>query len=106
LEASCALAEPSPEHGAVGSIDAGYVMFAAGLPMTPEMSVAVAAAVDRAKAALASWESERTYFNFAERPVDPARLYPSDTYTRLRWIKAAYDPDELFIANHPISPAR
>jgi FAD/FMN-containing dehydrogenase len=101
-----ALAEPSAEHGAVGSIDAGYVMFAVGLPMTPELGLAVAEAVDAAKAALAPWESERTYFNFAERPVDPARLFPPDTYTRLRWIRAAYDPDELFIANHPFPPAR
>jgi hypothetical protein len=100
-----ALAQPSPEQGAVGSIDAGYVMFAVGMAMTPEMSVAVAEAVDRAKSALAPWESGRTYFNFAERQVDPARLYPAETYTRLRRIKTAYDPDELFLANHPITPA-
>jgi FAD/FMN-containing dehydrogenase len=97
-----ALAEPSPEHGAVGSIAARYVMFAAGLPMTAELGVAIAEAVDRAKAALAPWESERTYFNFAERPVDPARLYAPEAYARLRRIKAVSDPGELFVANHPI----
>jgi hypothetical protein len=32
-----ALAENSSEQGAVGSIDAAYVMFAAGLAMTPEL---------------------------------------------------------------------
>jgi berberine-like enzyme len=98
-----ALAEPSPQHGAVGSIDASYVMFAAGLAMTPQLGAAVAAAVDCAKAALAPWASERTYFNFSERPVDPARLYPAETYRRLRKIRAAYDPGELFVANHPIT---
>jgi hypothetical protein len=101
-----ALAEPSPDHGAVGSIAAGYVMFAAGLPMTPELGIAVVEAVDRAKAALATWESERAYFNFAERPVDGARLYPPETYARLRQVKATCDPGELFLANHPIPPAR
>jgi hypothetical protein len=100
-----ALAEPSLEHGAVGSIEAGYVMFAAGLAMTPELAIAVTAAVDGAKAALAPWASERTYFNFSERPVDAARLYPAHTYRRLRKIRAAYDPGELFVANHPIPPA-
>jgi hypothetical protein len=98
-----ALAEPSPEHGAVGSIDAGYVMFAVGMAMTPELGTAVAEAVDRAKAALEPWEAERSYFNFAERPVDAARLYSPVTYRRLRRVRAAYDAGELFIANHPIS---
>jgi hypothetical protein len=100
------LAEASPEQGAVGSIDAQYVLFAIGLPMTAELGMAIVEAVDKAKAALAPWESQRTYFNFAERPVDAARLYPPQTYARLRRIKAAFDPGELFIANHPIPPAR
>jgi FAD/FMN-containing dehydrogenase len=100
-----AMATPSASHGAVGSLDAGYVMFTAGLTMTPEAGAAVGAAVDRAMAALAPWESERTYFNFSERPVDAARLYPAETYRRLRRIRAAYDPGELFVANHPIPPA-
>jgi FAD/FMN-containing dehydrogenase len=98
-----ALAAPSPTHGAVGSIDARFVLFAVGLAMTPEAGAAVGEAVDRTKAALAPWESERTYFNFSERPVDPARLYPSSTYRRLRKVRAAYDPGELFVANHPIA---
>jgi hypothetical protein len=101
-----ALAVPSPEHGAVGSIDAGYVMFAVGLAMTPEMAAAVDEAVTRSKEALAPFESERTYFNFAERPVDAARLYSEVTYRRLRKVRTAYDPGELFVANHPIPPAR
>ena len=99
-----AMATPSASHGAVGSLEAGYVMFAAGLAMTPTMGAAVGTAVDRAKAALAPWESERTYLNFSERPVDAARLYPAETYARLRRIKAAYDPGQLFVANHPITP--
>jgi FAD/FMN-containing dehydrogenase len=99
-----ALATPSTRHGAVGSLDAEFVMFAAGFAPTPELAAAVAEAVDRAKAALAPWESERSYFNFSERTIDSARLYPAATYRRLRRIKAAYDPDELFVANHPITP--
>jgi hypothetical protein len=97
-----ALARPSAAHGAVGSIDAGWVMFAVGLAMTPEMGAAVDEAVDRVKSALAPWESERAYLNFAERPVDSARLYTPETYRRLRRIRTAYDPGELFLANHPI----
>ena len=50
----------------------------------------------------------------AERPgapnrrasSDPARFYRPDVFHRLRAVKAAYDPDDLFRANHPIPPAR
>jgi FAD/FMN-containing dehydrogenase len=100
-----ALAEPSPLHGAVGAISAGYVLFAVGMAMTPEMGLAVGEAVERVKAALATWESGRTCFNFVEQHVDAARLYPPETYRRLRKLRAAYDPAELFLANHPIPPA-
>jgi hypothetical protein len=37
---------------------------------------------------------------------DPARFYRPDVFHRLRAVKAAYDPDDLFRANHPIPPAR
>ena len=102
-----AMASPSQAHGAVGSLDAGYVMFAVGVAPTPEIAATVREAVDRVKTALASWESERTYFNFSEQPVGGARLYPRQTYTyqRLRKIRAAYDPGEVFVSNHPIPPA-
>jgi hypothetical protein len=99
------LAEPSAANGAVGSIDAGFVMFAVGIAPTPEAAAAVDEAVDRAKAGLAPWQSQRTYFNFAERSVPADRLYPAETYRRLRRIRAAYDPTELFVANHPIPVA-
>jgi hypothetical protein len=36
--------------------------------------------------------------------LDGQSLYPPATYLRLQEIKAAYDPDELFRASHPIRP--
>jgi hypothetical protein len=96
------LAEPSAANGAVGAIDAEFVLFAVGITPTPEAAAAVDAAVDRAKEGLAEWESARTYFNFAERPVPTERLYPAETYRRLRRIRSAYDPAGLFVANHAI----
>ncbi len=101
-----ALATPSTNHGAAGSIDAGYAMFTVGVAITPQLGAAVAKAVDQAKAALARWESARACFNFSDRPIDAARLYPPRTYQRLRTIKAAHDPSGLFVANHSIPPAR
>src|SRR5262245_3587300 len=100
------LARPSHEHGAVGSVDSPFAVFAVGFAPTPEIGQAVDQAVDRAKDALSRWESSRTYFNFAERRVGAERLYLTETYRRLRRVKTAYDAGELFVANHPIPPAR
>jgi hypothetical protein len=101
------MATPAQHHGAVGTLDAGYVMFAVGMAPNPEIAAAVHQAVDRVKTALAPWESARTYFNFAERQVGGARLYPLKTYTfqRLRKIRATHDPTEMFVSNHPIPSA-
>ena len=102
-----AMANSARHHGAVGTLDASYVMFAVGMAPNPEIAAAVHEAVDLVKAGLGPWESERTYFNFAERQVGGARLYPLKTYTyqRLRKIRAAHDAGELFVSNHPIPPA-
>ena len=99
------LAEASAGNGAVGALEAGFALFAVGFAPTPEIGVAVEQAVDRIKAAFAPWESSRTYFNFAERGVAPERLYPAETFRRLRRVKAQYDGGELFLANHPIPSA-
>ncbi len=102
-----AMAGTAQHHGAVGTLDAGYVVFAVGMAPTPAIAAAVGEAVDAVKAGLAPWESARTYFNFSERPIGGARLYPLKTYTyqRLRKIRAMHDPGELFVSNHPIAPA-
>ncbi|MCK0111782.1 BBE domain-containing protein [Ornithinimicrobium sp. F0845] len=48
------------------------------------------------------------YINFvgSPGPVSAADAYPPATWERLRAVKAAYDPDNLFRHNHNISPAQ
>jgi len=43
--------------------------------------------------------------NFAERPVDANRLFGDETLRRLREVRSTYDPNGLFLANHPVTPA-
>jgi FAD binding domain/Berberine and berberine like len=100
-----AVAEDSSEHGAVGALDAGFALYAVGTAVDEEMKVAVEAHAAKVNAALAPWAAERDHFNFANRPGDAESFYTADTYRGLQWIKAAYDPDELFRASHPIRPA-
>jgi hypothetical protein len=100
-----ALARPSVEHGAIGSMDAGYAFFGVGIPMTPELGAAVERTLDGLLEALAPWRAERSYFNFSERPGDGRGLFGEQAYARLRRIRRAVDPGELFQSNHPIPAA-
>jgi hypothetical protein len=100
-----AVAEQSPEHGAVGTIDAGFALYAVGMALDAETTSFVEARVTALKTALGPWSADRGFFNFADTPSDGESLYPPETYRALQWVKAAYDPAELFRASHPIRPA-
>jgi FAD/FMN-containing dehydrogenase len=60
----------------------------------------------------AHWDELRAhldglYINFEsdQRPERLADAYPGETLTRLRQVKAAYDPDNVFNQNFPIPPS-
>jgi FAD/FMN-containing dehydrogenase len=38
-------------------------------------------------------------------PTDASRFFDSETWRRLREVKALYDPTDLFKGNHHIPPA-
>src|SRR4051794_37578833 len=85
-----------PGNGATASIDARFAMFEVGMTMDPVMSAAVAAYLPVVKQALARYDSGREYLNFAEHRTDVRRLWPADTYHRLRHVKAEHDPMDIF----------
>jgi FAD/FMN-containing dehydrogenase len=97
-----ALARMEPTHGAVGAIDAGFACFGVGITPVPEAVAAVEGALDAVGSALAPWRSGRAYANFAERRTPGDRLFGPSTHRRLRAVKAAYDPENVFRANHPV----
>jgi hypothetical protein len=92
-------------HGALAALEGEYMTFGGGIPMAPELGVAIGSRLAALETALAPWASETTYLNFVEHPADSDAFYPPDTYARLRAAKRAYDPHELFLSNHPIPPA-
>ncbi len=73
--------------------------------MNPEMTAAVRSAVERVLGVLEPWDAGRTYLNFTERSVESSGLFPTDTVRRLRKVKRELDPDDLFLACHPVAPA-
>ena len=100
-----ALSRPQPHHGALSTLDADYLTFAVGMVMNEEMYRANRSQLDKVAEALGPYDNGRSYLNFAERRIDPARFYTPSVYRRLREVKRAFDPADLFRANHPIAPA-
>ncbi|HVE67703.1 MAG TPA: FAD-binding oxidoreductase [Solirubrobacteraceae bacterium] len=99
-----AIGRHDPDGGAANATDARYAEFAVGMAMTPEMKQAVAERLDAVREAVAGWATGGHYMNFCDRATDRETMFPPETYTRLREVKRAYDPDDLFQANHPIPP--
>lgn len=100
-----AVSRRGDEDGALGAIEAQYLMFAVGMAMGPEMTAAVEGHLPKVTEALAPWDAGVGYLNFAEQPVGAERLFPAESLERLRRVKAQYDPDDVFRSNHPIPAA-
>jgi FAD/FMN-containing dehydrogenase len=100
-----AVGRTSPDHGVLASLEAEYLMFAVGIPMTPELGEAIERHVALLLRALSRWDAGRMYLNFAEEPRSGRSLFGEDGYARLRRVKTEVDPDNLFHANHQVEPA-
>jgi hypothetical protein len=98
-----AAARRDSDHGALAAVDAGYSLYAVGMAADAGMKQAVEQRLDQVQSALAPWDAGRI-LNFADRPVDPGRLFTEEVYGRLREIKSRYDPDDVIQANHEIPP--
>jgi hypothetical protein len=66
------------------------------------MAPAINAHLDELSAALEPWDSGVKYGNFVDVAIDTRMCYPPETFERLQEVKARYDRDDLFRANHPI----
>ena len=100
-----ALSRPQAHHGALSTFDAEFLTFGVGMVMDDAMEQANRAQLTKLAEAFAPYENGRQYLNFTESHTDPARFYTPTVYRRLREVKAAYDPTEVFRSNHPIPPA-
>ena len=98
-----ALARPDANGGALSSLDADFVVFGVGMPMTPELGQAIESHLDHLHATMKPWAAEGGYFNFAERPCDVDAILPPETCSRLAEVKRRWDPDGMIVANHALS---
>jgi hypothetical protein len=97
-----ALGRPGEGAGALSHLDAGFVMYSVGMPMTPELGEAIPRHIERLEQAMRPWAAEGSYFNFTEGPCDLDAILPPAVCARLAEIKRTYDPDDRIVANHGV----
>ena len=93
------------DNGALASLQAPYLLYAAGITPTPNLEAPARAQVGAVEDALAPWMAPHMYLNFSETSRPRATLWTEPAYHRLRQIKARVDPDDVIRSNHPVPPA-
>jgi FAD binding domain len=96
-----ALSRPAPGGGALAFVPGDYFAYAVGALMAPDAAVALRADLDRMLEALAPYDAGN-YFNFSDRPISISAFFPRDVVDRLTAVKRQWDPDDLFVAGHPV----
>lgn len=100
-----AMARPEPGAGPIGHRDVPFSIVAAAQSEDREQADRLKAAVDGLGAKLARYATGGSFLNFLGDAGKTEAAYTPDDYRRLREVKAAYDPDNVFAANHNIPPA-
>jgi hypothetical protein len=100
-----ALARRHPDGGALNRLDGSFLLFAAAIADTAENEARGRRDAAGLVASLAPWGTGRRYLNFAEAPVDVGDNYGEREWLTLTRVKAAYDPENVFAANHPVPSA-
>jgi FAD/FMN-containing dehydrogenase len=97
-----ALGREDENGGALSRLDADWIMYSVGMPMTPELGEAIPAHINRIEETMAPWGADGAYFNFSDRPKHIDHILPADVCERLREVKAKWDPDNRIVANHAL----
>ncbi len=99
-----AMARPEPGAGPLGHRDVPFSIVGAAQSEDREQADRLKAAVDALGAKLAPYATGGSFLNFLGDAGRTEAAYTPDDYRRLREVKAAYDPDNVFAANHNIPP--
>ena len=99
-----ALARKSPGAGARATLPGEVSLFTLAVVEDDEAAQAADSRIARLMAAAQPYRAGH-YPNFVEEPADASGFFDAETWARLREVKAAYDPQDLFKGNHYIPPA-
>ncbi|WNM24712.1 FAD-binding oxidoreductase [Demequina capsici] len=96
-----AAARRPSRSGALGALDAEYLVAGIGMVPVPEAAAAAQAGVHAFVAALARWHAPVLALTFIDGGVANGPGF-GDASARLRELKAIYDPRAMFAAAHPV----
>jgi FAD/FMN-containing dehydrogenase len=98
-----ALARPAVDGGALSHLNGAFIAAFIDIVPSPEAGAQIVAAQAAAVLALTPWSSGAAYLNFADGgTVDPKVGYGEEAWMRLQQLEAQFDPNGMFVANHPI----
>ncbi len=100
-----AMSRPDENAGPIGHRDVPFSVVAAAQSPDPSATDDLVAAVDAFTARVRPHATGGSFLNFLGDPDRIADAYTPDDYRRLTEVKATWDPDNLFRANHNIPPA-
>jgi FAD/FMN-containing dehydrogenase len=96
-----ALSRVAPGGGALDFLPGDYFAFGVAALMAPDAAAAARADFGRMRDILAPHDAG-SYLNFSERPAPISTFFSEDVVARLRAVKSHWDPDDLFVAGHPV----
>jgi FAD/FMN-containing dehydrogenase len=99
-----ALSRVEPGAGARATLPGDISLFTLGAVMDEQMGEAVHEGLSAVNDAVHRYKVGY-YPNFVEEPADASTFFDPETWARLRAVKAAYDPYDVFVGNHYIPPA-
>jgi FAD/FMN-containing dehydrogenase len=100
-----AMSRPDENAGPIGHRQVPFTITAGGQAETPEDAERMMAGVKTVADKLRPHATGGAWLNFLGDATRTADAYTDGDYRRLRQVKAAYDPDNVFAANHNIPPA-
>jgi FAD/FMN-containing dehydrogenase len=98
-------ARPGEDAGPIGHRHIPFSVVFGGQAETPDDAERMFSGIRAVAAKLRPHATGGSFLNFLGDPARTADAYTEGDYRRLREIKAAYDPDNVFAANHNIPPA-
>jgi FAD/FMN-containing dehydrogenase len=99
-----ALSRVEPGAGARATLPGDISLFTLGAVLDEQMGNAVHDGLRAVEDAVRQYKVGY-YPNFVEEPADASTFFDPETWARLRAVKAAYDPYDVFVGNHYIPPA-
>jgi FAD/FMN-containing dehydrogenase len=95
-----ALARPAPRGGALDHMDGSFLVLGVGLDQGAGWA-AVREDANRVLDSLQPWTADSAYLLMADETVDEQRGWSAGAWQRLVEVRAAADPDGLFISSRP-----